>query len=1056
MRYNNYHKHDHVSNIFLCDSHVKTEDYLKRAKELRHTTYFTTNHGTGGDIFESLTLCKQYGIKCIFGIEAYIVPDPLEKDKSNYHIVIIPTTNKARKKLNIITSKSNIEGFYHRPRISPDDLLTLDKDDIYITTACVAGILKDEISETLIFNPLVKHFKDHVFLEVQSHNVQIQKSINKKCLALSEEYGLKLIAANDSHYIYPEQAADRLSFLKGKGINYSEEDDFILDYPDYDTMFKRFQKQGILSDTQIENAISNTLVFDNCEEIYLDKKIKMPTIYPALSADEKIKELKTHIAKRFKKVIKEDNISKEELPKYKQGIYEEMKVIEDTKEINTADYFLLNESLVDLAVNKYGGILTRTGRGSCGSSYINRILGMTQLDRFRLDIKLYPERFMSTARLLENKAMPDIDYNVVSQKPFVKAAKELLGENGCYPMTAYGTMQPPEAFRNVCRTHGLHFSEYNEVCKNLEEYKNDPKWRSLIDESNNYLDTIISASVHSCSHLLMNENILEELGVVRIGGVLCVLMTSSEADEYKYLKDDFLVVSVWKIISDTFKLADKSIIPIKELYKNLTSKIWRLFEDGITCTLNQVDSDWATELVKKYKPKTISEMSMFVGCLRPFFESWRDRFINREDYTTGSEHLDNVLSSTDHYILFQENLMQYFEWLGIVPAVSIGLIKKISKKKIRPEDFKELEDVIKTNWIKQTGSIKSFNETWQMIQGCMSYGFCSAHAVATATDALYGAYLKVNYPMEYYTTALTLYSKDERRTANLTAELSYFNIGISDIEFGKSKADYSMDKENRIIYKGIASVKYCNSDIANELYSLSQNKHYTNFTELLEDIDSKTSVDTRQLDILIRLNFFKAFGKRKKLLKIKDLYNGIKEKSKIVLPALKDMNQIKKSQLDKFAEYGISEYEVKRFSKKETAKMYKEIDGENLLKSAIDNIKNEDISIKEIVKAQKDFCQYITYVNKNIPEKIYIVTEFTIYGNNKTRPNLTLRELRTGAEIKTRIKYSDIFLSNPIKLYSVIKVNSFSKEFKCKKIEDKWIKTDDLETILNDYSVLSL
>ena len=91
--------------------------------------------------------------------------------------------------------------------------------------------------------------------------------------------------------------------------------------------------------------------------------------------------------------------------------------------------------------------------------YIHR----TQLDRFKLNIKLYPERFMSTARLLENHALPDIDYNVVSQEPFVKAAKELLGEYGCYPMIAYGTMQIGEAFRNVCRTHGLEYDEYNEV-----------------------------------------------------------------------------------------------------------------------------------------------------------------------------------------------------------------------------------------------------------------------------------------------------------------------------------------------------------------------------------------------------------------------------------------------------------------------------------------------------------------------------------------------------------------------------------------------------------------
>lgn len=97
--YENYHKHDSISNIYLPDSHVKPIDYINRIKELGYGCYFTTNHGTGGDVFESLTACKEAGIRCLYGVEGYIVKDPLEKDKRNYHIVIIPTTNKARKSL---------------------------------------------------------------------------------------------------------------------------------------------------------------------------------------------------------------------------------------------------------------------------------------------------------------------------------------------------------------------------------------------------------------------------------------------------------------------------------------------------------------------------------------------------------------------------------------------------------------------------------------------------------------------------------------------------------------------------------------------------------------------------------------------------------------------------------------------------------------------------------------------------------------------------------------------------------------------------------------------
>lgn len=1036
--YENYHKHDSISNIYLPDSHVKPIDYINRIKELGYGCYYTTNHGTGGDVFESLTACKEAGIRCLYGVEGYIVKDPLEKDKRNYHIVIIPTTNKARKKLNLVTSRSNIEGFYYRPRIFPEDLLKLDPDDVYITTACVAGIVRDKDAVVDIFMPLMKHFGNHMLLEVQNHNEPNQIAVNKTCLALSKKFGLELIAANDSHYIYPEQAKERLDFLRGKGLTYGDEDGYILDFPDYDTLFARFQKQGVLSDEQIKKAIANTLIFRECEDIEIDKSIKMPTVYPNLTADEKIKELKKHVVTKFKDIINADHISKDELVDYKNGIAQEMKVIEDTKEINTADYFLLNEKLVDLAVNKYGGILTRTGRGSCGGFYINRILGMTQLDRFKLDIKLYPERFMSTARLLENRAMPDIDFNVVSQEPFANAAKKLLGEHGCYPMIAYGTMKLGESFRNVCRSHGLAFDDYNEVAKDIENHMNDKKWLPYIEEAQTYMGTVVSASVHPCAFLLDNKDIREEYGVVKVGDAMCAMITSGEADEYKMLKDDFLVVTVYRIISDTFNLIGKPIISVSELLNSLDEKVWNIFANGLTCTLNQADGDWATSMLKQFKPHSVSDMAMFTACLRPFFEPWRDKFINREDFTTGSSYLDEVLTSTHSYILFQENLMQYFEWLGVTPAESIGLIKKISKKKIHPEDFKNLEERIKAKWIDNTGSIDDFEETWQMVQSCMSYGFCSAHAVATGIDCLYGAYLKANYPLEYYTCTLSLYADDIERTSKLIAEMPYFNIKLLPIQFGKSGADYTMDKDANCIYKGIESIKFCNRQIADELLELSKNK-YDSFAELLKDIKDKTSINSRQLTILISLNFFSDFGKNKYLLDVVDIYDKFAN-SKVI--AKKKMDDL-----------GVSDYLMQKYAGKETKSQWRQLDNQGLINELCNRLDNKSLDIVSQVRAEMDYLGYVNYINHNMADDYYIVTGFATYKNPCT-PNLILRRICDGEEIGCRIKQSKVFKESPFGLYSILKIEGFTYDFKSKKINGEWQKSDEREVVLESYECM--
>lgn len=1013
MRYNNYHKHDHISNIFSPDTNTKQEEYIKKAIEYGHMNYFTTNHGSFGDIFEARTLCNKYGIRCIAGIEGYIVPDASEKDKRNYHIIVIPKTDLARKKMNYVSSMANINGFYYKPRFFMKDLLVLDKDDVYITTACVAGLLRDDDSINKIFMPLFKHFGNNVLLEVQDHLDPIQVEINKKAIYYSDEYGLSLIAANDSHYIDEGGRQERLELLKGKHINYGSEDDFILDYPTAETMIHRFKKQGVLSGQQIDSAINNTLIFDNCEEIQLDYSIKMPTIYPDLTPKQRVNLLKSEVNKRFKVIRKEEHISDEDYKVYKKGIRYEMKIIEDTNdEVHTADYFLFNEKNVDLAVNKYGGVLTRGGRGSCGSFYINRILGMTQLDRFKINLPLFPDRFASTARLLENRSLPDIDFNVKEQEPFVKASRELLGEHGCYPMYAPGTMQMSEAFRNVCRSKGMDFDEFNDVAKNLESYENDEKWKPIIEEANKYVGTIVSGSVHPCAHILSDKNLLYEYGVTRLGENLCVLITSSEADEYKVLKNDYLIVKVWKLIDETFKEIGKPIIPANQLLNEIKNdqKIWDLFKNGITCTLNQVDSDNGSQQAKRYKISSFEDGAHIAAAIRPSFDSWRESFLNREKYSTGSRQLDQVLKDTHGYILFQESLMQYFNWLGVTPAESIGLIKKISKKKIKPQDFANLEERLKKQWIINTGAEDMFDETWGMIQSCMAYGFCSAHAAAVSLDMCYGAYLKVNYPLEYYSVCFNNYADDQIRTNKLKKELEYFGIKLSDIKFRHSTSKYSYNKKENTIYKGMSSIKYIGDNVGDDLYLLKDHQYET-FIDLLIDIKN-TSVNSKQLEILIKLNFFSEFGKINTLLAQVEYFDKIYGK--------------KQFKIDKLDELNIPKNIVQRHCKKQTEKIWKDFDSVELLKDIISNVEYQKTSIIDILNYQQELYGYVSYVQPDANKRLYYVS---VINSTKYLTTASLYEIYSG-KTRTVKMWTSQYNRNPFELGSILYIISLEKKNK--------------------------
>ncbi len=863
--YNNYHKHDYYGNIRSLDVVVSPLEYIQRAKELDgdKAIFFSTNHGYQGNIYEYYTLCKEHGVKLIAGVEAYYVPDRFEKDRRNYHLIIIAKNKNGYEQINSIMSEANTTGFYYKPRVDDELIFKLNPNDVIITTACIASRLRDiEGAEDWIIK-MKEYFKNNFYLEVQNHNVESQKEYNKRLLEYSKKYNIPIIHANDSHYIYEKDNKYRDLFLKAKGITYGEEDSFILDYPNYETILKRYENQGILTREQAKTALDNTLIFDSLEGIEFDYEIKMPYI-----SDNPSKELGDIIKKEFEKEIKEKHINIKRKEEYIQAIKEEWKVIEETK---MHEYFLINYKMVHLAVNKYNGIITKSSRGSAPSFYINKLLGFTSLDRLSSPITLYPSRFMSTTRILQSKSLPDIDTNVAFQQPFIDASKELLGEDNCQWMVSFKPLQDSSAFRLYCKAIDMEIEEYDEIAKNLDEYREDNKWREIIEESKHFIGVVEAIAQSPCSTLLLSSPISEEVGLIKVGEVICCNIDGINCDRYKYLKNDILAVSVYKIINDVCNLIGIDIPTISELEKLLDDKTWGIYEKGLTCTINQADSEYGTGLAKRYKPKSIAEMSAFVAAIRPGFAPLLNDFIDRKPYTTGVIELDNLLKDSYHRLMYQESIMKYLIWLGIDESETYTIIKKISKKKFKEKELEELKSKLKEGWLNVVGKEEGFEATWEVVQASAKYSFNASHSLSYAYDSLYGAYLKSHYPLEYYTVVLNQYESDKSRTSRLIDECKQFDIKLQSPKFGYSKAEYFFNKETNTIYKGVGSIKYLNEQKANILYELSQSKNYETFTDILYDTKE---IDNRCLEILIKLGYFSEFGCISKLLKVFELYKN--------------------------------------------------------------------------------------------------------------------------------------------------------------------------------------
>ena len=1022
MRYNNYHKHDHKGNVKSLDVVCKMEDYCKRAIELGHTTIFTTNHGIQGDIFEATTLAKKYGLKLIVGAECYYVKDRKEKDRSNRHIIIICLNDNAVRQLNKILSIANVEGFYYKPRIDYELLMSLNEKDFIITTACVAGILKDK---ELVLE-LHHKFKDNFFVEVQNHNDPLQKEFNELALKYNNEYGIKLIHANDSHYIYPEEAKYRDLFLKAKGIIYEEESEFTLDYPDAKTIADRYILQGVLNKDQIFEAINNTLVFDKAENLtIINDDIKLPNVSD--NPKKEFRDILTHEWDKEKKFI-----PKNRWEEYMEAIRYETSIVDQT---NMHQYFILNYKVIKNGVQKYGGVISRTGRGSSPSFYINKLFGLVNIDRLDSPIKLYPTRFMSAERILLARSLPDIDFNTVSREPFIKATEDLLGAENCAWMISWKPLQNSSAFRLWCKANDMNINEYDEIAKNIDDYRNDEYWGSIIKESEKFVGVVESISESPCSMVVYDKDVSEEIGLIRTEGRICCLLDGYNCDVYKYLKNDLLQVTIWDTISDTYKLLNMPIPTIREFNKLLDDKTFDIYEKGLTCTINQVDSDWATGIVKKYKPRSLDEMSAFVAAIRPGFASLLDNFINRREYTTGVKELDDILKDSYHYLMYQESIMSYLIYCGIDEKETYDIIKKIAKKKFKEKELEELKKQLKHGWINAVGKEEGFDETWQVVEDASRYSFNASHSLSYAYDSLYGAYLKSHYPLEYYATVFNKFTGDERRTTNLTKELEYFGIKLYNPKFRYSKATYHPDKESNSIYKGLASIKYMNEKVADELYNL-KDCVFDDFIDVLETIHKCTSINSRQLDILIKLDFFSEFGKSQKLLDITAAYDEIYSKK-----------QFKKDKLP----LGLSEEIVRIYAAKETEKMFMQVETRLLLKKIIQAIPNKSISMESIFANHLEFVGYCSYTDESYDERVCVISD--LKTNKWGTAFATLYKLKDGKSMTLKVD-KNYFANKPLKKFDVIRVAFISENFKRRKINGKWILTDDKEHVLERYSMV--
>lgn len=929
------------TNVRVPDSVTRNEDYAKRAVELEHKIISTMEHGFQGRYIEGYELANKYNLKFLFGVEAYWVKNRLEKDNTNAHICIFAQNENGRQCINDILAEANISGFYYQPRIDLDLIFSLPKDDVWVTSACLAFW---KYKDDEIIRQLHNYFKGNFFLEVQYHNTNTQYTLNKHIINLANQYNIPIIMGCDSHYISQDKAWERDEYIKSKNIKYEDEQGWFMDYPDGDTAYQRFVEQGALTKAQIEEAIENTNVFLNVQEYNnpcFNHDIKMPTLYPHLSQEEKDKLYTNLIWEKW-------NEKKVKIPKEKHSVYESeiQKEINDVIITKHADYFLLDYEIVKRAKEK-GGLITDTGRGSGVSYYTNNLLGFTKIDRISAKVKMYPERFISPTRILESKSLADLDLNTANPEIFAEAQTEVfvdthgeIGKEFSYPMIAYGTMKAKSAWKMYARAKNIDFALANAVSEQIEKYEAalkhakedekdeidlfdyvDEQYHDILKDSENYLGIISDIKPHPCAYLIYQGNIRKEIGLIKIKAkngkkeMLCTIMDGKWAEEYKFLKNDLLKVNVVELIKKVYQrigIEPHDESELLELCKN-NQKVWDVYKKGWTIGINQVEQNATKHRVMKYQPKNISELCAFVAAIRPGFKSMYSIFENREPFSYNIPTFDKLIQTEEmpnSFLLYQEMAMAALNFADIPMSECYEVIKNIAKK--RAEKVKKYKDQFIAGFKERLVETENKNETeaqevaekvWQIINDSCRYSFNASHSYSVAMDSLYGAYLKSHYPLQFYEVFLNILDakgnqKDRMAEARKEAEQAY-KIRFAPLRFRQDNRKITADEATNTMWNSLKALKGFGDGLAKKLYEL-RNNRYDTFVDFLVDLEEK-GIMCSKIEDLIKIQYFDEFGNNGKLLKIyKEFTDGTnkydkKHKEETKIKRIANLKELEKS-----------------------------------------------------------------------------------------------------------------------------------------------------------------
>ena len=883
------HLHVHTE-YSLLDGSNKIKEYVARVKELGMNSAAITDHGVMYGVIDFYRAARAQGIKPILGCEVYVAPNSrFDREVTGgedryYHLVLLAENNEGYDNLVKIVSKGFTEGYYYRPRVDKE-LLRKHHSGLIALSACLAGevqryIVKglyDEAKKTAL------EYRDifgenNYFLELQDHGIPDQKLVNQQLMKMSSETGIELVATNDVHYTYEDDAVphDVLLCLQ-TGKKFSDEN--------------RMRYEGgqyyVKSPAEMEKlfpyalqALDNTQkIADRCSVEIEFGVLKLPQ-YDVPDGYTSWEYLQKLCREGMERKYGERAAGLNDRLEYELNTIRDMGFI---------DYFLIVWDYVKYA--KDNGILVGPGRGSAAGSLVSYCLDITTIDPIRYQLLF--ERFLNPERV----SMPDIDVDFcdVRRQDVIDYVVQKYGEDKVVQIITFGTLQARGVIRDVGRVMALPYAFVDQIAKMIPKEPgitinralqishelrsicdSDDRVRELIEMCKRLEGLPRHASMHAAGVVISGKSVDEYVPLSRAAdGTVTTQFVAPELEELGLLKMDFLGLRTLTVIQNASDMARKKQ-PDLNMYTidYDDQKVWDYIGTGKTEGVFQLESAGMKNFMTDLKPNSLEELIAGISLYRPGPMDFIDQYIaGKNDASTITyecPRLKPILEPTYGCIVYQEQVMQIVRDLAGYTLGRSDLLRRAMSKKKADVMEKERQifiygdpDTDVPGCIKNGIDEKIANHIYDEMTDFAKYAFNKSHAAAYAVVAYQTAWLKYYYPLEFMAALMTSVIDTPSKVAGYIYTCRQMGIKILPPDINHGEADFSVDGEN--IRYGLAAIKSIGRPIVNAIVEeRTAFGPFSNLEDFITRMSGRENVNKRAIENLIKSGALDTLGGTRK------------------------------------------------------------------------------------------------------------------------------------------------------------------------------------------------